>query len=100
MAVGLSQPPVENVYTGGWLKQPLVVSLYKYPFFLPDQNSISHPPSIRGDFGVPDFSKYKGEVLIFISGKEVAEKVSLCPYCLNLLILAQFEPLFGSRVSP
>jgi hypothetical protein len=36
-----------------------VISLYKYPFFLPDQNSISHPTSIGGDFGVPDFSKYK-----------------------------------------
>jgi len=51
-----------------------VVSLYKYLFFLPDQNSISHPPSTGGDFGVPDFSKYKGEVLIFISVKEVAKK--------------------------
>jgi len=30
------------------------------PSSSPDQNSISHPPSIGGDFGVPDFSKYKG----------------------------------------
>jgi len=51
-----------------------MVSLYKYPFFLLDQNSISHPPSIGSDFRGPDFSKYKGEVLISISGKEVAKK--------------------------
>jgi len=51
-----------------------VLSLYKYPFFLSDQNSISHPPSIGDDFGVPDFSKYKGEVLIFISREEVAKR--------------------------
>jgi len=44
------------------------------PLLPPDHNNISHPPSIGGDFGVPDFSKYKGEVLIFISGKEVAKK--------------------------
>ena len=40
------------------------------------------------------------DVLILISWKEVAKKVSLCPYCLKLLINAQLEPLFGSKVSP
>jgi hypothetical protein len=46
----------------------------KYHFFLPEQHSISQPPSIGGDFGGPDFTKYKEEVLILISWKEVAKK--------------------------
>jgi hypothetical protein len=46
----------------------------KYHFFLPEQHCISQPPSIGGDFGGPDFTKYKGEVLILISWKEVAKK--------------------------
>jgi len=44
------------------------------PFFLLKQNRSSQPPSIAAHLGGPDFSKYKGEVLIFISWKEVAKK--------------------------
>jgi len=46
--------------------------------------------SIRGDFGGPDFTKYKGEVLIFIFWKKVAKKgwfVFLLPFCLSVIYL-------------
>jgi hypothetical protein len=54
------------------------------------QHCISQPPFIGGDFGGPDFTKYKGEVLILISWKEVAKKrlvyvpiASICSLMLN-----------------
>ena len=74
--------------------------MYKYPFFLPDQNTVSRTHLPLGailEFQISQNTK--GEVLTFL-GRRLLKEVSLCPYCLNLLILAQFEPLFGSRVSP
>jgi hypothetical protein len=60
----------------------LCYSFYKYsttPFFLLGQNCSSQPPSIGGHVGGPKFSKYKGEVLIFISWKKGAKKGYFMP---------------------
>jgi hypothetical protein len=52
-----------------------VLSLYKYPFFLPDQNTVSRTHLPLGailEFQISQNTR--GEVLIFISRKEVAKR--------------------------
>jgi hypothetical protein len=58
----------------------------------------SQPTSIGGDFGGPDFTKYKEEVLVFIFWKKVDKKGWFMFLCQFLFVLAQFFPHFGSRV--
>jgi hypothetical protein len=118
LAVILTQPPEEIGSTGSWCNRtaseiPLVVVLREPPveisfhwrFFKPtaselsvinttrpppDRSCSSQPTSIGGDFGGPDFTKYKGEVLVFIFWKKVDKKGWFMFFCQFLFILAQF----------
>jgi hypothetical protein len=77
-AVLLREPSVLiDLYKRFHKQTACALSSYKYhqpgPFFDLGRNCSSQPPSIIAHLRGPDFPKYKGEVLIFISWKEVAK---------------------------
>ena len=74
LAFAISHLLVSLFYSSGWLNEPLVKKVINVASSSPDQNSLVEPPSIGGECGAPKIAKYKGEVLFFISLKEVAHK--------------------------